>query len=316
MFKVKKVMILPLLLIVLLGLLVTGCGEKEAGEETNAPAAETPSAQGLSQEELQQILTDSMLAVKNASTYTYTLDMNMSMEATGGSEPGKVDVTMKSSGVTDMVAKEMQMNFKISLDENTIGHEEGLQNISAEMYMMSDSFYMKMDIPGMGKQWMKMPFSEELKKAYNLDMVNEQLKLFESPAQTEFVRYETFDGSECYVLKIIPNMESMKQWFDQQQMTSTALNWDQVTNLMDMFKELSYITWIAKDTKLMKRMSITVLMEMNAEQFGATESDFDNMSMDVDMDMIMQNYNEPVSIILPEEAANAMEMPQMEPSNK
>jgi uncharacterized protein YkvS len=83
-----------------------------------------------------------------------------------------------------------------------------------------------------------------------------------------------------------------------------------------MFKEFSYVTWIAKDSKLIKKMSAAMLMEIKAGQAGVTESDFDSMSMDIDLDMIMKNYNDPVSIVLPEEAKQAIEIPQPEPSNK
>jgi len=312
MLKNKISLLITILLSILLVLLVPGCKEQAASEETNALVAKTPGAQVLSQQELQQILTDSILAVKNASTFKYALNMNMNVEATGGSEPGKMAITIKSSGAADIVAKQMQMVFDMSLNKNTFGTEESTENLSAEMYMMPDYVYMKMNIPGLGEQWIKMPLSEELKELYNLDMINEQLAPLESPAKIEFVKYETFDGSECYVLKIVPNMESMKQWIDQQQMTPAELDLDKLTNLQDMFKELSYITWIAKDTKLMKKMNFTMLLEIDASQVSATVSDFEKMSLDADLDMIIQNYNEPVSIILPEEANQAMEIPQPE----
>jgi hypothetical protein len=309
---VKKGLIIPLLLSLMLLLMVPGCKEQAA----TSPATATPSTGGLSQQELQQILTGSILAVKSASTFKYVLDMNLNIEASGGSKPGKMAATIKSNGTADIVAKQMQMIFEISLNENTLGSKDSTENLSAEIFMLPDSVYVKMDIPGMGKQWIKMPLSEDLKEIYNLDMVNEQLALLESPAKIEFVRYETFDGSECYVLKIVPDMEKVKQWLGQQQMTSTKLDWDKLANLQDMFKELSFITWIAKDTKLMKKMNFTVLMEIDAKQVNDNKSDFEKMSIDADMNMILQNYSQPVSIVLPEEAANAIEMPRMEKPNE
>jgi hypothetical protein len=304
MFKLIKIIALPLLLAAIVGVLsLAGCGEKATGPEGTEAAGE------LTQQEMQQILTDSVLAMKTATSYEFSLVLNMDIEATGGDEAGTMETTIKASGVADIADNEMQMSFEMSLDNNSFGIEEGSQDISADMYMLTDWIYMKMDITGMGEQWVKMPLTEELKEAYNLNMVDQQITPLESPAATiEFVKYETFDGSECYVFKIVPDMESMRQWLDEQQIISGTVDPDAVLNLEDVFKELAYITWIAKDSKLMKKMNVAMLIEMNAEQAGAPDSGLEKMIVNMHADMTLENYNEPVSIVLPEEAEDAMEV--------
>ncbi len=298
MSRLVKIMVLPLLLVAILaGLSLTGCGENAAGPDEAGTL------------NLSQILSDSMLAMKNVNSYKYSMDMDMTMEATGGSSPGKITSTMESSGVADLAAKKMKLDFEMSLGGIALSDQPGdmPQDISAEIYMIVDTLYMKMDVPGMGEQWVKTSLTEEMKQAYNLDTVDQQLMPLESATQIEFVKYESVDGSECYVLKIVPNLESMMEWLEQQQMTG-ALNLSEVGNLQDIFKELSYITWIAKDTKLIKKLDINMVMEMNAAEFGTSDSDFDKMTLDLDLKMEIKDYNEPVSITLPEEAENAVEM--------
>ncbi len=301
MFKRLKILALPLLLAAILAApSFSGCGEK-AGE------TEGTAAGGLTTQELQQVVADSLDVVENATSYGFSLDMDINAEATGGSQAGKMGMTIKSDGDADIAANNMKMNLDMSID-SSIPENEGSQSVSAEIYMLTDWMYMKMDITGMGKKWYKTPVTDEAKQAYDLDMVSQQLAPLESMGEIKFVKYESVDGSQCYVLKIVPDLVSMKDWLEQQQMTTGTFDWSQVENLEDVFKELSYTVWIAKDTKLMKKLNMTMGIEMTPEQAGASESDFDKMTMDIEMDMEIQDYNEPVTITLPDEAENATEM--------
>jgi len=298
MFKRLKILTLPLLALIIVALSLSGCGGKAAQTEDT------------SQLDLPQIVSDAMLALKNVSSYTYSLDMNIDMEATGGSSPGQATAKMESSGTADFTAKNMQMDLDMSVEQSDTQPGDTPMNVSAEMYMMGDTLYIKTDIPGAGEQWVKTALTEEMKQAYDLDLVDQQLAPLEDATQIEYVKTETVDGSECYVLKIVPDMAAMKEWLDEQQVTSGPLDWSQVQKLEDVFKELAYNTWIAKDTKLIKKMNIQISIELNAAQFGVDESEFEKMTMDAEINMLMNDYHEPVTITLPDEAQNATEMPQ------
>jgi hypothetical protein len=50
-------------------------------------------------------------------------------------------------------------------------------------------------------------------------------------------------------------------------------------------------------------------MEINAEDLGETSADFDKMTMDMSVVMKYSDYNQPVTIVLPAGAANAIEQP-------
>jgi len=308
--KVIKIVLLSLLVAAMLSLLfIPGCTDQEGTEPTPEGAEPTPEGTELSQSELQNILMDSMSAIRDAETYKLIMDTTMTAEVIGGSDEGKMGMTMTTSGVTSLATGEMKMTMDMSMEMEGVAGGEGMQNASMEMYMLEDSMYMKMDIPEMGEQWMKMPLTEELKEEFDLNMVDQQLTPLESPGQIELTGYETFDGSECYVFNIVPDMPSIMQWLSQQQMGNMEVDWESMEAIADAFKELSYVCWIAKDTGLMKRLKADILMEITGEQSGLTGSDFDKMTMDMSVDMAMFDYNEPVSIVLPDEAKNAMEMP-------
>jgi hypothetical protein len=307
--KRKKYLILPLLLALLLLPLAAGCQEKEAAEPTATP---TPSATSeFGQEQIQQIFAGSIAATMNAQTYKFEMDMTASMETIGGSQAGNLNMAMKGSGVYDQINKKMHVTTDINMDTNLPDIEEGMQNMSMEMYKFEENMYMKVDMPVIGEQWLKMPFTEEMMSVYNADMVGEQLKLLEAPVEMKFVRYETEDGSDCYVFRIVPDMIKIMQWVAQLQMTGAEFDLEKIPNIADVFKNMSYFIWIARDGGLMKKIEASVTMEFDAEQFGAKDGDFDNMKMNIDMVTRLYDYDKPVVIELPEEAKNAVDMSQM-----
>jgi hypothetical protein len=267
MLRRVKVLVLPLLMMAILTALpFSGCQEK-------ASQTEDPS-----QLDLPQILSDSMFAMKAASSYTHSMEMNMNMEATGGSTAGTASMSMGSNGVTDVASKQMQMNLDISMNQDVPGMEGSLE-YKAEIYALKDWIYMKLDIAGM-----------------------------ENDTQIEYIKSETIDGSDCYVLKIVPNLAAMKEWLNSQQLTSGSFELSQIENLEDIFKKLSYNVWIAKDTKLIKKMNVQMTAVFSATQLSIEESELDQMTMDVEIKMTLTHYNDPVSITLPDEAENATEI--------
>jgi len=307
MLKITRNLLLPVLLVSILFLLfIPGCDEQEAA----------PGEAEVSQPELQQILADSMLAQQGVDSYQMKMDMDTTMNISGGPEEGTADMHMAMEGAIDQANMEMQMTMNISMDVDAsdMGSDSSdfaeAPEISMEMYVLADSLYMKMDIPEMGEQWMKMPASEEMMEMNNINMAEQQLALLDSAGEMTFLGYESFGGSECYVIHLVPDTEKMWDWLKQQQMTGTESAWEDLDTLSDIFKELSYTCWIAKDTKYMEKITGSMLMEMSADDFGETGDDSGTMTLDIDFDMTMYDYNKPVSIVLPAEAENAMELPQ------
>jgi len=297
MFTRLKILALPLLLAAILGVLsFAGCGGKPGGDGNGGG--------DLTQAELEQVMADSMVAYQDATTYGFTYDLDMHMEAVGGSSPGSVDMIMRGDGHADIDASTMLMNMEVSLESDLEGME-GSQVMSAEIYMLTDWMYMKIEVTGLGEQWVKTPVTEDVKDAYNLNIVDQQLTPLESMAEIKFVKYQSVDGSECYVLEVIPDINAMKDYLDSQELTA-GQDWDML--IEDMFNELSYTVWIDTETNAMKKMSMVIDMDLTPGQVGADESDFDTMTMHMELQMTLGDYNEPVNIDLPDEALDAEEM--------
>ena len=294
--KVLKMLLISLLLISILSLpIALGC---------NGDKADTSGE--FSQLELEQILTDSTLLVNSVDSYKMTMDMDVFMDMSGGGEEGTMDMDMTMEGAIDQKNMEMYMVMEIYMAMD-MGFEAGSEDMTIDMYMVDDYLYMKMDIPELGEEWIKMPATDETMSAYDLDMVSEQLAILESPGELNYLRDEILDGSDCYVIQMIPDLAAIMDWIGDQGLADLGLDWEDVGVIRDMFDELTYTIWIDKETKYIKKMTAYILMKMSGDDFADMDGDIGTITMDMNMDIEMYDYNKPVTIVLPDEALDAME---------
>jgi hypothetical protein len=304
-------------------LAVAGCtGVETTGTSTPAgttPAATTPSATMSSpavtktspapgQQELQQVLTNALAAVKNIDTYRFVVNMTMKMAITGGNDAGNINIASIIGGDVKQAAHEMSMVMDTALDLNTKIAGAVSQNMTIQMYMLADTVYMNLEIQPFGKQWIKMAVSDELKKAYDLNAVEQQLAPLELYKDVKFLRYETFDGSECYVLSVAPDMQKILSWVGKD--LPAGLNETNLDAVSKMFKSVSYTLWIAKDTGYIRNLDASMRLELTPDQFNTGEIvDFSSLVSDITMNLKMFDYNKAITVTLPPEASQAMEFP-------
>ena len=77
--------------------------------------------------------------------------------------------------------------------------------------------------------------------------------------------------------------------------------------LEEIFRSFSVKQWIAKDTYLLTKVEIDMDMELTPEALGSTGEGL--ITIGIAMDLLYYNYNQQVSIVLPLEAKDAIEMP-------
>jgi len=277
---IKKVLLLFLTLI--LSFAIVGCAEEE-----------------LVQEEIDQIVADAVIASTDVDTSKFDMDMLMTIEVIGGVEPGEMTMLTDFTGAVDNANKEMQMTINMTMDVTG----EGKQGIATEFYIVGEWMYMKTDIPVIGGQWMKTRLTEEMWEAES--QIGSQIALLEAATEVDLLGSESVRGTACYVVEIVPSMEALGKLLSQQTTGLENIDWEE----LKLFKETSIREWIAKDSYLLMKAEIHMLMEMRPEHIGATEEDFEKMTMDINIEMKLYDYNKPVSIELPQEALGALEMP-------
>ena len=297
MSKIIKMILLPLLLVSILSLPASlGCNGNGDGGSSEFTKAE-----------LEEIVANSINVVNTADSYKFSMDMEMFMDMEGGGEDGTMNMDIEAEGAFDLKKMEafMDMDMYMAMD---IGFDMGSEEVSMEMYMLDDYVYIRAEMPGMGDEWMKMEATDDALEMYGLDMLEQQMAPLESIGELSFLRYESINGKECYVIKIVPDMDAMMDYLGDQEMADLGMSWDELDMMYDMFDELSYTCWIEKDTGYMAKMNAYILMEVSGGDFRDLTGVSGKMTMDMTMNMEMHDFNEPADIVLPDEAEDAMEM--------
>jgi hypothetical protein len=127
--------------------------------------------------------------------------------------------------------------------------------------------------------------------------------------QVKVIGSEKIRGVDCYVLQLTPDMEQLWQ-LAMQQSGATGETLPDVGEefLQEVFKNFSIKQWVAKDTYFLTKAEIYMAMELTPEALGYPEEE-GLVTMDITMDLLAYNYNQPVSIELPPEAEEAVEVP-------
>lgn len=298
MSKVIKTILLPLLLVSILSLTVAfGCN----GKEDKASAE-------FSQAELEQILTDSTLLINQVDSYKMTMGMDMFMNIESDGEEGSIDMDMSMEGAVDQKSMDMYMLMDLYMAMDMGGTLESIDDITMDIYLKGDYIYMKMSIPEMGEEWIKMPATEENITAWDMNMVDQQMLPLESPVELNLLRYENINGSECYVIELAPDMTKVMEWLGEQELADLGFSWGDVEAISEIFDKLTYTCWIDKETKYMKKMTAYMLIKMDEDIVEDLSGESGSITMDMTMNIEMYDHNIPVSIVLPDEAENAMEM--------
>ena len=254
---------------------------------------------GLPQEEINQIIGNVTSAEYD--TFKFDVEMPMTMTVVGGSDPGTASIVVDGTGVVDMANEEMQMTMSMTMDIPGAGEQE----MAAEVYIVGGWMYTKMDLFGLGEQWTKMEVTEETWQQQG--QIEPLLEFLATAVEVNYLGSKTVSGTECYLFEIVPDMEALGELLGQET-AGTGFDFSQL-DLADLYDKLSVKEWIAKDSCLIMRVEIEMVLEMNASDVGAAADDFDKMTMDVKMVESFYDYNEPVSIELPPEALDAEEMP-------
>ncbi len=252
-------------------------------------------------------LTDEQIAAKalgaydDITTVKMDMEMTMDMEAVGGEKPISYQMNMKANGSVDIPETEMAMAMTVDMDIP----ELGAQKMSTDMYIVDGWMYMKMSMPVIGEQWLKSRLDDSMWNQQN--QVEQQIQLLKSAIKTRSLGQETVGGVECYILEITPDMAALADFVGSQLGSQDGADALADIDLAKVFKSITITEWVAADTYLPARMVMNILMEMNEDDFGSTNAGNELVTVDMVLTVNYSDYNQPVTIVLPPEAANAVE---------
>jgi hypothetical protein len=255
---------------------------------------------GLPQDEIDGIIEN--VASAQFDGFKTDIDMDMTITVKGGASPGQMTITGSGSGVMDMANREMQMTMDMSMDIP----EMGVQTFTTESYLVGEWMYTGFEIPDMDEQWLKTAVTPDVWEQQS--QVEQQIEFLKTAVKVKSLPDEVVGGTNCYVFEVVPSLEALGDLLSQE---SSVIGMDlSQLDLTDLFKEMRVKEWIAQDSYQVLKSEVYMQMQMKPADVGATEADFDTMTIDMNMAMKLYDYNQPVSIELPEAALDAQEIPQ------
>ena len=246
----------------------------------------------------QEIVDGVIESLDEIRTYQFDMDMTGGIAAEAEGEAYEATVVIDSNGVLDLENRQMKIDITMVLSDLRPGEDE--EEIGIETYLVGDMIYMML-----GPTWMKFDIPE----GYwgEMSQVESQIELLEA-AQVKVIGSETIEGTDCYVLQLTPDMEQLWQLAMQQ----PKLPGEEVPEvaeefLQEMFTSFSVKQWIAKDTYFPIKAEIDMVIDPTSAAMGLQVEG--SVPAGISMVLLFYNYNQPVSIELPPEAAEAIEAP-------
>ncbi len=275
----KRIALLGVLILALMASLLVGCADKE-----------------LTQEDIEQLVNDVLVA--NAEVETVKFDMNTTtkMEMIGGPQPDGATMVGEGTGAIDSTNKQMQIIMDMDID--VPGKER--QSMPMEYYLVDGWMHIKVTVEEQGAQWMNMQFPDDMWDSQSY--IGQQIEFLETAEEVNFLGSEDVNGTDCYVVEVLPSPEALNKMLSQIQMPDIEGADLSQLSFADMIKEMSFKQWIAEDGYLIMKSETRVVMEISPEDVGASVEEFQKITADQSSVMVFYDYNEPVSIELPAEA--------------
>lgn len=229
-----------------------------------------------------QIKTRALKSINELKTYKFSADVVFEAIMRNETESFTNTTVMRSVGKVDLENKKAYMRT----DSEPI-------NTSSLWYIIGGVVYIGTE--NETTVWRKYNLTESEKTWENLNRIKFVEELL-NISDVERLEDENIDGVSCYVLKMIPDLNKYYALIANQTGSPSGEGISNV-NVSNFIKEWEVKCWITKEANLVKKIYTYLVLN-----FSLITTSF---QMKLSVDMLLYDYNEPVEIVLPEEAKNA-----------
>ncbi len=267
-------------------------------------AATGCAANPMSEEAIQRTVEDVIAANMAVETTTFDIVMEVTVDVHGAAETEQTSVRGNGSGFIDSANETMHLVMTMT----TAGPDQSPLEIPVEYFLVDGWMYVSASLPGEEGQWMKMQMPEGMWEQQN--QVQQQIDLLKGADEVNYLGIEEVDGVKCYVVEIVPDMDSVRQMMAQMQGQIPSMgNLDLgALALEEMVKRVSMTQYVAVDGYLFMRTDEHMLIELTPSMLGMPDEAFDLMVEDISVTLVFGNHNEPATIQLPQGALAATQI--------
>jgi len=239
-------------------------------------------------------------------TFNMTMKINTRIECADASKV----MRMKLDGVFDVdnVAKKMKAVIYITMEELGVD----LEQTTMELYILGDKQYIKFEQPEVPSYWQV----EELSAGTweSMHYWEHHVDLLQK-SKIELLGADKVNGTDCYALQLSPDMveflkmmlaeQKLGQQFSEEELgiLTTALS-----RFFVSFMDLSAKEWIDRDTYLPRKTEMIMDIHIGPDEFielGLIVLAGYEFTLGTNINLVVESYNEPLSIVLPPEAQEA-----------
>ena len=231
-------------------------------------------------------------------TVSFDTEIPMTVEVDGGPNPGTIIVTSSGAGFMDMVNQTMRLTMYIDLSVPGTGSRDW----ETELYVVDGWIYSGVSVPDEGEEWLKMELASLTWQQQ--DQLGPYLALLTTTTGIDYKGTEVVNGVECYVLELEPDMDLLSALVADATASLAVMDLSAL-DLTELYEEISVREWLAKDSYLLQRVEVAVVLEIRPEDIGETGDDFDKLTIEVGMALRYYDYNQPFTVVLPPEALDA-----------
>jgi outer membrane lipoprotein-sorting protein len=263
-----------LLLAVIIATVCLACKDSEA-----SPSAE-------------QVLENTLAA--QADVASFRLDATLTVDVQSSDTEGAI--SLDANCAVDLADREAEAAADLSLQMTGLA-------ITAEMqaYVVDNYTYIMTSMFGQ-TEWTKQAITADTWQTIEDGQYQIQ-GLLESVA-AELVKEENLNGVGCYVLELTPDLDQLQQALMEQPGIGEGLA--EMPDLDSMVQEMTLKIWVDKETFFLMKANISMTLVMDPETMGMSEGE-GTATIELSLELLAYDYNQPISIDLPSEAQSATE---------
>ncbi|HUV44887.1 MAG TPA: DUF6612 family protein [Dehalococcoidales bacterium] len=275
-----KSLIAVISLVILLSFPLLGCQTAIVETITSPPSVE-------------EIVENAVDYLTNITTLEFDVDLTVDIAGEENGETVEASMVSKITGAVNVISKDGKVEMSVTIDSPG----EATIEADMDMYFVDDTMYTLMEIPTLGNisMWVKSDIPPEMHG--QMTQVEDQVDLLRL-SEVKLIGTETVAGKVCYVLELVPNPDALWE-FVSQKMAATGVpvpTLEEETIIRDIARNYSAKQWITIDNFLLCKAAMDMEMTIS------------DTTMDITMTLVISDYNQPVSIELPPEAENAIEV--------
>ncbi len=244
------------------------------------------------------------IARANREVETATFDLSLSGMVTTGDGTDTRQVLLYGDGTGSIDNATQRMHLSMTMRSKAPGQAPVDQFL--EYYIADGWLYMSSSSPEEKPRWIKMQMPPQMWQ----NQAEQQVDMLRSATEVSYLGMEDVDGAICHVIRIVPGRKSIRQVLEQthSQFASLGVYGYGPLDPEGAPPEVSVTQYVAADTYLFMRTDQQMVIEMTPEAASPPASAENSATLNLSTTIVFRNYDEPVTIQVPQGSLAAIEI--------